>query len=56
MLMVLCVSCGGGLQGNGTTGGGGNGNPGTPLGTYNITVTATCGQVMHKAQASLTVQ
>lgn len=55
-LMVLCVSCGGGLQGNGTTGGGGTGNPGTPLGTYSITITATCGQVMHNAQASLTVQ
>jgi len=56
-LVLVCISCGGGLQGNGTTGGGGGtGNPGTPKGTYNLTVTATSGQVTHNAQASLTVQ
>ena len=55
-LMMLCISCGGGLQGNGTAGGGGTGNPGTPKGKYNFTVTATCGQVMHNAQATLSVQ
>jgi hypothetical protein len=50
-----CISCGGGLQGNGTAGGG-SGNPGTPKGTYNIMVTATCGSVTHSLQASLTVK
>ena len=45
------ISCGGGLQGNG----GGSGSPGTPAGTYTITVTATCGSVAHTAQVSLTV-
>lgn len=51
LLTFLGVSCGGGLQG----GGGGTGNPGTPKGTYNITVTATCGSVTHSGQATLTV-
>jgi hypothetical protein len=46
------VSCGGGLQGNG---GGGSGSPGTPAGTYIISVTAICGSVTHSAQVSLTV-
>src|SRR3954464_1985240 len=45
------ISCGGGLQGNG----GGSGSPGTPAGTYTITVTATCSSVVHTAQVSLTV-
>jgi len=45
------ISCGGGLQGNG----GGSGSPGTPAGTYTITVTATCGSVTHTARVSLTV-
>jgi hypothetical protein len=45
------LSCGGGLQGNG----GGSGSPGTPPGTYTITVTATCGSVTHTAQVLLTV-
>jgi hypothetical protein len=54
LVAISCISCGGGLQGNGTVGGG-SGNPGTPKGTYNITVTATCGSVSHSGQMSLTV-
>jgi len=50
-LAMSSLSCGGGLQGNG----GGSGSPGTPAGTYTITVTATCGSVVHTAQVSLTV-
>ncbi|HEX3105887.1 MAG TPA: hypothetical protein VHQ22_15695 [Terriglobales bacterium] len=53
ILAVMTISCGGGLQGNG--GGGGSGSPGTPAGTYVVTVTATCGSVAHTAQVSLTV-
>jgi hypothetical protein len=51
MVTLPLLSCGGGLQGNG----GGSGSPGTPAGTYVITVTATCGSVVHTAQVSLTV-
>jgi hypothetical protein len=51
MLAALFTSCGGGLQG----GGGGTGSPGTPPGTYAITVTATSGIVTHAAPLSLTV-
>jgi hypothetical protein len=52
ILTLTLLSCGGGLQGNG---GGGSGSPGTPAGTYSITVTAICGAVTHSAQVSLTV-
>ena len=51
VLALGTLSCGGGLQGSG----GGSGSPGTPAGTYTITVTATCGSVAHTAQVSLTV-
>lgn len=51
LLILALLSCGGGLQGNG----GGSGSPGTPAGTYSITVTAICGAVTHTAQVSLTV-
>jgi hypothetical protein len=54
LVTVSFVSCGGGLQGNGSAGAG-TGNPGTPKGTYNITVTAICGSVTHSSQVSLTV-
>jgi hypothetical protein len=47
------LSCGGGLQGNG--GGGGSGSPGTPPGTYTITVNATSGAITHNTQIALTV-
>jgi len=52
LLTFLFVSCGGGLQGGG---GGGTGSPGTPAGTYPITITATSGSVTHTAPISLTV-
>jgi hypothetical protein len=55
LLALFSISCGGGLQGNGTVNGG-IGNPGTPLGGYNITVTANTGAVTHSAQVILTVQ
>jgi hypothetical protein len=51
VLAMSALSCGGGLQGNG----GGSGSPGTPAGTYAITVTATCKSVVHTAQVSLTI-
>jgi hypothetical protein len=47
------VSCGGGLQGNG--GAGGTGSPGTPPGTYSVTISATCSSVTHTAPVTLTV-
>lgn len=53
LLTLMFVSCGGGLQGGG--GGGGSGSPGTPPGTYSITITATSGSVTHTAPISLTV-
>jgi hypothetical protein len=49
-LLSLTVSCGGGLQG-----GGGGGNPGTPIGTYTVTVNATSGQTAHSVQVALQV-
>ncbi len=54
VLLLSCLSCGGGLQGNGG-GGGGSGSPGTPTGTYNITITATSGTVAHSTPLALTV-
>jgi hypothetical protein len=51
LLSFGLLSCGG-LQGNG---GGGSGSPGTPPGTYSITVNAICGSITHTAQVSLTV-
>lgn len=55
--MMTAVSCGGG--GSSTGGGGGGGgttDPGTPTGTYTVTVTATSGSLTHTTQFSLTVQ
>jgi len=49
--VMLFLSCGGGLQG----GGGGTGSPGTPAGTYTITITAVSGSITHSAVVSLTV-
>ena len=51
ILIMLCLSCGGGLQG----GGGGGGKPGTPPGTYNVKLTAVSGAVTHSTLVSLTV-
>jgi hypothetical protein len=49
----LEIACGSGLQGNGT---GGNGQPGTPSGSYPMTVSATMsGLPQQTAQVQLTV-
>lgn len=56
VLALFSTSCGGGLQGNGVVGGSGIGTPGTPKGTYNVTITANAGSVSHSTKVSLTVQ
>lgn len=53
LLMVAGTSCGGGLQGG--DGGGGGGNPGTKPGDYIVTLSATCGAVVHSTNVTLTV-
>jgi len=53
-IAIASVGCGGGNSG----GGGGGGSPGTPLGTYPVTVLATTsdGAISHAASFSLVVQ
>jgi hypothetical protein len=52
-LLWIEIACSSGLQGNGT---GGNGQKGTPSGTYTMTVTATVsGSPQRSAQVQLTV-
>ena len=54
-LLVLLLGCGGG----GTTSSGGGGipsDPGTPLGTYNVTITGTTGSTSHSVNFTLIVQ
>jgi hypothetical protein len=57
LLLVLgtgtLLSCGGGLQGNSAVGG--SGSLGTPIGTYNVKVTANAGSVAHSTQVDLNV-
>lgn len=52
LLALLMFGCGGG-SGNG---GGGGGQPGTPAGTYTITVQAVSGPLAHSQSLTLTVQ
>jgi hypothetical protein len=50
--VTVWASCGSG----GGSGGGNGGNPGTPAGTYNITVTASGGNIQQTTTFRLTVQ
>ncbi|HEY1802433.1 MAG TPA: hypothetical protein VGG46_16010 [Terriglobales bacterium] len=52
LLLMGLVSCGGGLVGNKSV----TARPGTPSGTYNITVTASSGSLSHPSQVTLIVQ
>ena len=55
LLAAIVLSCGGG---GGSSGGGGSTvtNPGTPKGTYTLTVTGTSGSLQHQTVVQLTVQ
>jgi hypothetical protein len=50
--LIFLAACGG----SSSSGGGGGGHPGTPAGTYTITVTGTSGSLTHNATASFAVQ
>ncbi len=51
MLLLFLPACGGG-----SSGGGGGGHPGTPIGNYVVTVTATSGSISQKPTFTLMVQ
>jgi hypothetical protein len=51
--LIFLAACGGGSS---SGGGGGGGHPGTPSGTYTITVTGASGSLSHTATLSLVVQ
>ena len=51
--LLIQSACGGGTV---QSGGGGGGSPGTPPGSYTITVTGTSGSLQSAAQVTLTVQ
>jgi hypothetical protein len=60
MLLTMLPSCGGGGSGGGGGGGGGPTDPGTPAGSYPITVTATSGSgsaaITHSSTFTLIVK
>ena len=55
-LLLTIPSCGGGSSGGGGGGSGGPTDPGTRVGTYTVTVTATSGSLTHTATFQLVVQ
>ena len=52
--MITSLAVGLGCGGGG--GGGGGGDPGTPQGSYNVTVTASSGSLTHTASFTLKIQ
>ena len=49
-LLLVIPACGGGSSSGGTH------DPGTPIGSYTVSVTATSGSISHSTSFNLTVQ